>query len=281
MKACCYIVVFAFVCWGTSAHAAMPSPPVPSVTASPVELFRRLLATNDAGRLQFLANKSPQARRVIETKLREYSALRAEEQNGRLYALQLRWYTQQLLRMKPEDRAQQLAGISEPDRTIVAGRLGRFSILPPQLQQAVLTNQLAINVFASESSAAANPVNLHRDQQIVRLTQFIEMERGEQQKFMLQLTETEHDQMQKTLLTFSKLPAGERRDALEGFRKFAALSDSERAAFLSTANRWREMSETDRQFWRNIVTALQRGKGVPPIPMPARPLASVAQVTAD
>src|SRR4051812_23828204 len=98
--------------WGASlrsAQPAMPAPPVPSINASPVELFRRLLATNDAGRAQFLAGKNPEARKVIEAKLREYAGLSAEEQNSRLYNLQLRWYTQQLMRMKPADRAQQIA----------------------------------------------------------------------------------------------------------------------------------------------------------------------------
>src|SRR5215204_5800451 len=85
------------------AQAVMPVPPPPSINSSPVELFRRLLATNEAGRAQYLAAKTPQARQVIEAKLREYGTLSTEEQNSRLYSLQLRWYTQQLLRMKPAD----------------------------------------------------------------------------------------------------------------------------------------------------------------------------------
>jgi hypothetical protein len=259
------------------AQAAGPALPVPSVNTSPVDLFRRLLTTNEAARAQFLASRTPQARKVIEAKLREYAALSAEEQNSRLYSLQLRWYTQQLLRMKAADRMQQITKIAEPDRTIVAGRLGRFSILPPPLQQAVLTNQLAINVFAAEGSVRLS-IDPRRDGQFERLTQFIEMEQGEQQKVMVRLTETEHAQMQKTLSTFGKLPAEERREALEGFRKFASLSDNDRTAFLSTANRWRGMSEADRQFWRNIVAALQRSSTTLPIPpVPVKPLAGISQ----
>jgi hypothetical protein len=280
MRSYWQITFCACLLWGASmgfAPAAMPVPPVPSLNAAPVELFRRLLATNEAGRAQMLAAKTPQARQVIEAKLREYTALSVEEQNRRLYSLQLRWYTQQLMRMKPADRAQQVARIAEPDRTIVAGRLSRFSILPPPLQQAVLTNQFAINVFAADGSARLN-IDPRRDEQIERLTQFIEMQQGEQQKVMVRLTETEHAQMQKTLSSFSKLPTEERREALEGFRKFASLSDNERTAFLSTAERWRGMSEADRKFWRNIVAALQRSSTtLPTPPIPTRPLAGISQ----
>ena len=256
-----------------SVRPAIPTPAAP-INASPVELFRRLLATNDAGRAQFLAGKNPEARKVIEAKLREYAGLSAEEQNGRLYSLQLRWYTQQLMRMKAADRTQQLAKVAEPDRTIVAGRLGRFSILPPPLQQAVLTNQLAINIFASEGSARLS-IDPRRSEQFARLNQFIEMQQGEQQQVLVRLTESEHARMQKTLSSFSKLSPEERRDALEGFRKFASLSENERTAFLSTAKRWRSMSEADRQFWRNIVAALQRNLPTPPPPL--KPLAGISQ----
>jgi hypothetical protein len=273
------IIFCACLLWGASLGFAqdVPTPPPPSVNISPVDLFRRLLTTNDAGRAQFLASRTPQARKVIEAKLREYAALSAEEQNSRLHSLQLRWHTQRLLRMKPADRVQQITKIAEPDRTIVAGRLGRFSILPPPLQQAVLTNQLAINVFAAEGSVRLD-LDPRRDEQFERLTQFIEMQRSEQQKVMVRLTETEHAQMQKTLSTFGKLAPEERRDAMDGFRKFASLPENERTAFLSTAERWRGMSEADRKFWRNIVAALQRNSmTLPAPPVPLKPLAGSPQ----
>jgi hypothetical protein len=87
--------------------------------------------------------------------------------------------------------------------------------------------------------------------------------------------------MQKTLSTFANLTREERRDALEGFKKFAELSNAERAAFLSTAKRWRDMSEQDRQFWRNIVNALQRGQSAPPMPTAAKPSLNDSQVATN
>lgn len=264
---CACLLLGALTAWAQPGPGAPPTPPL---TASPVELFRRLMATNDLGREQFLASKSPQARRVIEAKLREYAAIPAEQRDARLHALQLRWYTQQLMRTKPADRVQRLTQLPEADRAVIAGRIGRFSILPPLLQQAVLTNQLAINVFAEEGSLRLS-TDPRREQQFERLTQFVEMPSAEQKKVMLQLTATEHDQMQATLSTFTKLSKEERREAMEGFKKFAALSDHERASFLSTAKRWSEMSEPDRQFWRNIVAALQRSRSAPPMPVNTKP----------
>src|SRR5687767_9231220 len=73
--------------------AKLPSPPL---LLSPIEAFRRLIVTNDAGRERFLAGKTPEARRIIEMKLREYTSLPAAERDAKLRELQLRWYVQQL-----------------------------------------------------------------------------------------------------------------------------------------------------------------------------------------
>jgi hypothetical protein len=263
-----HITIFACLLWSAVAGLAQGNPPRPPVAPTPVELFRRLISTNAAGREAFLAAKSPEARRVIEAKLREYESLSDSDREAKLRSLQLRWHTQRLMKMKAEDRPMQLAQIPMPDRSMVSNRISRFSILPPSMQQEVLTNQMAANfVFQEERHHAG--VDPRQAQRMTHLMEFVEWSPTDRNKVMARLTPTEHEQMQKTLSTFTNLSKDERLEALEGFRKFAALSENERLAFLSTAQRWREMSEKDRQFWRAIVSALERGRSGPPMPLPS------------
>ena len=262
-----HIAIFGCLLWGVVAGFAQDNPPMPPIAPTPVEIFRRLMTTNSAGREAFLAAKSPEARRVIEAKLREYESLSDSDREAKLRSLQLRWHTQRLMKMKAGDRPMQLAQIPMPERTLVSNRISRFNILPPLMQQEVLTNQMAANfVFQEEKHyGGADP---RQAQRMTHLMEFVEWSPADKDKVMGRLTPIEHEQMQKTLSTFTNLSKDERVEAIEGFRKFAALSENERMAFLSTAQRWREMSEKDRQFWRAIVTALERGRSGLPTPPP-------------
>jgi alpha-ketoglutarate-dependent taurine dioxygenase len=261
-------------------QAATLQPPAPPMTPSPVEMFRRLIATNEAGRQQWMASKTPEARRVIEAKLREYGAMPAAVRDAKLRELQLRWQVQQLMRMKPADRAQQLATIADPDRTVVAERIGRLSILPPPLQQAVLTNPVAITLIA-RSPLPRPGEDPRRREQIERLTAFVEMRESERLKVLQRLSPAEQQQMEKTLSSFAMLSREGRQEAMQGFRRFAQMSESERTAFLSTAERWRTMSEADREFWRRIVSALERQQATPPLPSSARVAPPAPQIATN
>ena len=64
--------------------------PVRPVPTSPVDLLRRLLATNAAGRDVWLAGKPAATRQYVEGKLREYGSMPAAELEARLQALQWR-----------------------------------------------------------------------------------------------------------------------------------------------------------------------------------------------
>src|SRR5690349_2555439 len=51
---------------------------------SPVALFRELLAMGPADREQYFAGKKPEQRQAIESKLKEYESLSADERELRL-----------------------------------------------------------------------------------------------------------------------------------------------------------------------------------------------------
>ncbi len=253
-------------------------PPTPPAISSPVELFRALIVTNAAAREQFLASKSPQARKIIETKLREYEGMMAEQREARLRGLKLRWLTLQLMRLEPEERAKRLANVPLPDRKAVEERLGPFIILPPALQQEVLSNAAVMSTLAQghlipnservipNMSEEVRREELRKQQLLGHFKDFFELPASDQHQALAKLTPTEREQMEKTLSNFSSLSKPEREEALEGFKKFAELSPLERAAFLKTAERWRSMSEKDRALWRKIVALLQSPPPQPPLP---------------
>jgi hypothetical protein len=273
------LMVF-WLCSGAALTAQRNVQLPPSVLPqnSPVDVFRMLMATNAAGREQFLAGKSPEARRVIESKLREYGSLMADQREARLRALQIRWQTLQLMKLEPAERAKRLAALSESDRSAVQKRLGVFEILPPPLQKEVVSNTAVMRTLAAGiRTPDAGPVRpdlsederkaeLRKQQLLEHFKDFFELPPGQQSKALSRLSQQDRQQMEKTLSTFGSLSAPEREEALEGFKKFAQLSPSERVAFLSTAARWRTMSEKDRELWRKIVTRLQAVP--PPLPMP-------------
>jgi len=235
-------------------------PPAPSR----VELFRKLLGTNAAGRDQLMSDKSAEARRFIEKMIREYEALSPEQREWRLASLQLRWYFPQLMKMKASERAPHLAGIPQPERSMIEERLTRWDILPPPLQKEILENETAIRAFETPDQAAVRNANPNFEK-------FLELSDEEKKRTLAWLSDAERAQIEKTFSRFRDLPANDRAQALQGFRKLAELSSSERADFLRTAERWKQMSPKDRELWRDMVARLQAARATPPPPLPTKP----------
>ena len=195
------------------------------------------------------------------------------------------------MKMKPAERARRLAFIPPPDRDLITQRLSSWDILPPPLQKDVLENQTVIRLFVQPAPSSPRPAlndltagqqselqgqldrwnqlpAVRRDQILASFNKFFDLRPEEKSKALANLTAVEQAQMAKTLSQFGTLPKEDRAQAMEGFKKFAQLTPAERAAFLKTAERWRTMSEKDRETWRKIVARLQAGPpaGQPPFP---------------
>src|SRR6185436_7401202 len=97
----------------------LAQPPFPSVKKSPasgqsdslppmpkmaVEHFRELLNLTAAEREEALAEKSPEQKRLLLAKLREYESLKPEERDLRLRLIQLRLYLVPLMKLPPSER---------------------------------------------------------------------------------------------------------------------------------------------------------------------------------
>jgi len=111
-------------------NPASVSPPLPSVQKSPVEFFRELLAMEPAERTAALADRSPETRKLILAKVRQYESLNGNEQVLRLQVTELRWYLLPLMKISATNRLDLLAIIPPDYRKLVDDRLREWDKLP-------------------------------------------------------------------------------------------------------------------------------------------------------
>jgi hypothetical protein len=258
----------------TNGLSALPRP------RSPVDLFRQLLAMTPEEREAFLANRPQQTRDRIRAKVDEYEALDANERELRLRATELRWYLLPLLQTPPDQRTARLAQVPPNLRELVQARLSQWSILPPPLQQEFLDNERALRYFASvdisngpplPQTASADPETARwsgmpeNQRKIIAasVNQFFDLTPEEKAAALNTLSDAERRQMQRTLQAFDNLPSGQRDECIHAFAKFTGMSVYEKQEFLKNAERWSQMSPTDRQAWRDLVVNVPEW---PPLP---------------
>jgi hypothetical protein len=260
-------------------------PPLPHVN-SPVDLFRELLAMTPAGRENYLTNRPSGIRNRILAKVREYEALEPNERELRLRATELRWYLLPLLHESPTNRAAQLAAIPEDLQPLVKNRLRQWDILPPPLKAEFLESDRTLRYFThldpsrgqlpppdqTRRDGPPGPALAHWDslseEQRQKVTdqfnRFLELTPAEKKKTLNTLSETERQQMEKTLETFGKLPPAQRAKCIHAFTEFAGLSARDKQDFLKNAQRWAQLSPTERQTWRDLVTHVPAWPPLPP-----------------
>lgn len=265
----------------------------PTHPKSPVDFFRQLLEMTQPEREQALAGQSETKRKVLQEKIREYERLSPSERELRLQLVELYYYLRPLMEQPPAKRTEKLAIIPPKDRTLIEERLKQWDSLQPDVQKAVLNNELTLQYFLRPESNTpiqreaifkTFPVSyrksledkieqLHalpvesRQKMFRQFHVFFELPAKEREKTLETLPEEERQQMEKSLQTFEKLPPAQRQMCLDAFQKFADLTKEERMQFLQNAERWQEMSPQDRESWRNFVNLLPT-QPRPPIPPP-------------
>ncbi len=262
------------------------APPLPFVR-SPIGFFRELLLMSPAERIQALTNRPPELRAQILGKVREYLALKPDERELRLRATELRWYLWPLLTTPSTNRITLLALIPPADRELVVDRLREWDKLPPAVQKELLGIEPTLRYFADIEGlsslererllAGISPAHqrllekgvqqwdaMSEDQRqntLHRFNRFFTLTVAEKQKALNTLSEPERKQIEKTLQSFGKLLPEQRALCIRSFAKFASLSLDERQQFLKNAERWKQMSPSERQAWRQLVNRLP-----PPLP---------------
>jgi hypothetical protein len=261
----------------SEAAAALPIPvPATPERKSPVSLFRELLAMEPGERQNALAGRTPENRRLILAKVREYESLKPDVRELRLRATELRWYLWPLMHMAPADRAVRLQQFPADDRAMVLARLREWDKLPAEVQKQLLENEATIRYFAevqdnrpralSEEQKRKLQAGIEqwqalpeeeRGRMVSRFNQFFGLTSDEKDKALKTLSEPERQQIEKTLRAFGQLPPPQRVQCIKSFEKFASLSVQERQQFLKNAERWKRMTPAERQAWRDLVSTMQ------------------------
>jgi hypothetical protein len=247
--------------------AAPPMPPL----KSPVDAFRALLLKSAAEQQKLLAVRPPDARERILKKLQEYRSLTPEERELRLQATELRYYLVPLLSVPATNRAAQLALIPQPTRDLVEARLRYWSLLPPPLREVLLTNQQTVPFLiqpVGTTNASPPSADGVRRRMFDTVERYLELTEKEREKTLSNFPEAEREQMEATLAAFERLTPSQRARCVRSFTKFATMNPEERQDFLKNAERWSQMSLTEREAWRELVS---RAPILPPLPYPPMP----------
>jgi hypothetical protein len=290
-----------------AAAMAAPAPPLP-LARSPIGFFRELLAMSAAERQQTLGTRSPESRSQILAKVREYESLKPDERELRLRVTELCWYLRPLMTSPPTNRPGLLALIPEPDRELVEDRLRDWDQISAEVQQELLGLEPTLQYLAEieglselQRAQILNSISparrkllekgmqqwegMSEDQRqdtLHRFKQFFQLTAREKEMALKTLSEPERRQIEKTLETFGRLPPDQRAECIRSFAKFTSLSLAERQQFLKNAERWKQMSPSERQSWRQLVSHLpplppRRPPPLPPASIPrARPTPTIA-----
>ena len=272
-----------------STSAQIPTVPPSAVPKSPVDFFRELLARDLTERKEFLADRTPEDRKRILAKVREYESLRPDKRELRLRSTELRWYLLPLMSTPATNRAAQL-GLIPPDmRKPVADRLQVWDKLSPKLQKELLENEATLQYIIpletgseeqrKEILKTISPARRERLEagitrwresseserqgMLLRFNDFFDLTPKEQDKALDTFSEAERRQMERTLRAFENLPKAQRAQCIQSFEKFASMTLAERQQFLKNAERWRLMRPEERQAWRDLVAKLPQ---LPPSP---------------
>jgi hypothetical protein len=272
--------------------AARKSPPPLPVALSPTARFRELLAAGPAEREALLARKSPTARALIESKLREFSALRPDEREIRLRLAQLQDSLRPLLAAGTEGRNALLTQVAEEDRTWIGERLVAWDALSEAERRDLLESERQLSLFVRQTETdprrletlvhslppegrapaekqlrtwlALTPAE--RSRKSAAFSRFFDLSPKEREAALRQLSGAELRQMEKTLVDFASLDPGTRERCLQGFRQFEVLPPAEREQFLRNAERWKALSPNDRAAWRRLVGRALTPPAAPPLP---------------
>lgn len=265
-------------------------PPLPR-KQTPIERFRRLLASTTEERNRNLAKATPEAKSLILAKLAEFEKLRPDERELRLRVAQLQESLLPILQAKPADREALLADSVPEDQPLLVERLKAWDQLTAEARQEILDSNRRFSWFArldpNETqqwdkvvTQSAPAVRLQVVQQLdlwkalpaedrtrraTGYQQFFELSRDERSQALHVLSPTEQQQMEKALADFRSLTAADRTDCIAGYKKFSGLTPAEREQFLRNVTKWQAMTPAERLTWRRmVVLAHQR----PPAPIP-------------
>ena len=267
---------------------------LPMPTNAPVALFRTLLQLSAEEQSRLLAGKSERSRAVILRKVQEYQAMPERDREARLQALEFHHYARLMLTAPVGARSVWLAQVPLPYRRLCEQRLQLWSVLPPEVQNYMreregtlqwLTRwESATGSQRDELMASLSPdqrqalerdfsewtsmTSQQRDQAWRSTRHLLEMSPKEQQKVLASVSDAHRASATRFVKSVGDIPTAQRNEYLEGCLKFARLDPRQRARLLMGWERWKGMSEAEREVWRQLAVRVQNTP-VPQVPDPA------------
>jgi hypothetical protein len=257
------------------------APPLPKLQ-SPVEFFRQLLGATPKERERLLADKSEAQRRIIDSKIQEYSILPPPVREWRLKATELRYYLVPMMNRAPDARGDLILTVPDEDRELVKERLRQWDALPASERESMLNSQIALRYLARPPQAPKHPTSREVDPDYRKLesavanwtqlpaaeqegitkrfNSFFSLSAAERQKTISVFTGSELAQLRSTVSSFEDLSPAEREKCLHAMAQISEMTHAERIRFLRNVKRWKSLNEQDREQWRNLVAK------VPPLP---------------
>ncbi len=277
-------------------------PSVPSDTASPSAVFRKLLHSTPEERRAWLEVRPPRIRELVTAKLAEFGRLTPIERELRLEVAELEFFLTPILRVGPEERPQLLARIPDQKRSLIELRLKVWDSLSPDARKELLESQQSLAYFVRSERVDSQrltdtlvtvppPVRAEVEAQFARwaalqpeerarktalFERFFDLSPAERARTIRQLSDDERKRMKEAMAQLDALEPQEREQCLQAARQFAALSAAERAEFMANAARWKAMKPSEQAAWRALVDHLDLAAiNRPPIP-PSKPTPRVA-----
>jgi hypothetical protein len=273
---------------------ALPTPPAPKTST---EIFRELLAASPTERDRLLATRSPEARQLIESKLREFEILPPAHRELRLRVAELQYHLSPLLRAVPAERARLLSAAPADLRPLLTHRLEAWVALDEDQRRDLLDNEPSMTWFVRLQTLPATQVTnalarvpaaqraavergysrwialppAERARKTADFQRFFELSESEQDKVLGSISPSERAQMEATLEQFAQLAPEQRARVVRGFQRFQELNATERMQFLQNAVRWQSMTPTERTAWRDLVRRVTQPLPMPPNPQQRRP----------
>jgi len=257
-------------------------PPALPPRQAPTAVFRELLAASPTERERQLASRSPSARHLIESKLREFETLPPGQRELRLRVAELQYFLSPLLRANPGSRPELLAQAPTDLRPLLEERLKAWDRLPTEKHHDLLDSEKSLSWFVRlQSSNAATITNLlakippakrlelesrlsrwkaltpdERIQKTADFQRFFKLSDHQREKVLGVISPAERQGMEATLARFAELPPDQRARTVQGFRQFLSLTATERAEFLQSISKWKQMTPTERAAWRDMVAQI-------------------------
>ena len=241
--------------------------------ASPVLYFRGILGMSSAERARALAEKPPDARKLLLAKVEEYKALPADIREARLRQTQLKWELITLTNLPSAARPAFIKEAPLEDRPLLEdfnhwqslSPLGQQELLAELAKRSPQRHQALIQALARWESVPQT----ERQQSSAQFGQFFDLNQTQQQKALTSFTDADRRTMETALKIFAGLPEAQRKVCIQSFQKFASMDAAKRDEFLKNAALWETMTASERNLWQALV---EKFPIMPPFPvMPPAP----------